>query len=68
MQRLTDPLRWLRGNFDFDVTWHYARPDVFRLLVNEAETSLYVLPKDFPTDGYYDRLACSPSIPLESSC
>lgn len=28
-----------RGKFDFDATGHYSRPDIFRLIVNEAPQS-----------------------------
>jgi nitrilase len=32
----------IRGKYDFDVTGHYARPDVFRLAVNERRQSAVV--------------------------
>jgi nitrilase len=31
-----------RGKFDFDVVGHYARPDVFRLVVNESARTTVV--------------------------
>lgn len=31
-----------RGRFDFDVTGHYAKPDVFRLIVDESEKKAVV--------------------------
>jgi len=31
-----------RGTFDFDVTGHYGRPDIFQLIVNEAPTPAVV--------------------------
>jgi nitrilase len=37
-----DPGEIARGKFDFDVAGHYARPDVFRLVVNEAATPVVV--------------------------
>jgi nitrilase len=33
-----DPAEIARGKYDLDVAGHYARPDVFRLFVNEAPT------------------------------
>jgi nitrilase len=35
-----------RGKYDFDVTGHYARPDVFTLLVNEHDTRAVVFSPD----------------------
>ncbi|MHA1211354.1 MAG: carbon-nitrogen hydrolase family protein [Candidatus Heimdallarchaeota archaeon] len=34
-----------RSRYDFDVVGHYARPDVFRLLVNEEEMKTYSVEK-----------------------
>jgi nitrilase len=33
-----------RGKFDFDVVGHYARPDVFQLVVNEKPMSSAIEP------------------------
>ena len=38
----------IRSKFDFDAVGHYARPDVFRLLVNEADAQ----PAVFASDGF----------------
>lgn len=37
-----------RGKFDLDVVGHYARPDVFRLVVNEADTQPVSFVDDAP--------------------
>jgi nitrilase len=34
-----DPSEVTRGKFDFDVVGHYARPDIFRLIVDESAKS-----------------------------
>ena len=33
----------IRGKYDFDVTGHYARPDVFKLIVNEQSTPAVII-------------------------
>ncbi|MBI1913524.1 MAG: carbon-nitrogen hydrolase family protein [Planctomycetes bacterium] len=41
----------VRGKYDFDVAGHYARPDVFRLLVNEAELRSVVRERKSALEG-----------------
>jgi len=41
-----DPDEIARGKYDFDVVGHYARPDVFRLTVNERPQPPVVVEKD----------------------
>ena len=44
----------VRGKYDFDVTGHYARPDVFKLLVNEQSTPAVVATGADPHPGKKD--------------
>lgn len=41
-----DPAEIARGKYDFDVVGHYARPDVFRLTVNERPQPPVVVERD----------------------
>lgn len=34
-----DPAKVVRGKYDFDATGHYARPDVFQLVVDDRPKS-----------------------------
>jgi nitrilase len=43
-----------RGKYDFDVTGHYARPDIFRLHVNERPTPAVVASFGDPADPFDD--------------
>ncbi|HEY8369289.1 MAG TPA: carbon-nitrogen hydrolase family protein [Thermodesulfobacteriota bacterium] len=44
-----DPALLAQGKYDFDVVGHYARPDVFRLVVNERpQRPVSVEVEDFP--------------------
>ncbi|MEE4165688.1 MAG: hypothetical protein V2I35_06790, partial [Desulfocapsaceae bacterium] len=44
----------VRGKYDFDVTGHYSRPDVFQLHVNERVASPVTVTGDTPSPGLKD--------------
>ena len=44
-----------RGKFDMDVVGHYARPDVFRLVVNESDTPAAVFTSQDPAPSGQPR-------------
>jgi nitrilase len=45
----------VRGKYDFDVVGHYARPDVFRLFVNERATPAVVWKAGVISDPFLDE-------------
>ena len=47
-----DPAEIARGKYDFDAAGHYARPDVFRLYVNERATPPVVWNAGVPGDPF----------------
>lgn len=49
---LDDIARW---KYDFDVVGHYARPDVFRLYVNERANPPVVWKAEAPSDPFADQ-------------
>jgi hypothetical protein len=55
----------VRGKFDFDVVGHYARPDVFRLTVNEGATAPVVFTNGSHTVGSKVESATAPLTLLE---
>ena len=44
-----------RGKYDFDVVGHYARPDVFRLIVNERAQTPVVSVAGSADDPFNDK-------------
>jgi nitrilase len=44
-----------RGKYDFDVVGHYARPDIFRLLVNTKPTPPVVISSEDSLDPFKEE-------------